>query len=328
MKVALVGGTGFIGSYLIDALLRDGLHPVVLVRPGSESKLRHADHCGQVVGDLADEEAISQLVKDADAVIYNVGILREFPARGITFNELQYRAVKRVVDAARQARVSRFLLMSANGVGPSGTAYQRSKHAAEEYLRKSGMNFSIFRPSVVFGDPRGRMEFATQLCRDIVLPPFPAPLFFAGFDPRLAGQFALSPVHVEDVARAFVNQLVSPGEQNRVFHLGGPQALTWKEIIQTIARSVDRNKLALPVPVHGVKLVARMLDRFEQFPVTRDQLTMLLQGNTCGADDLRNMGIKPKPFGQDELAYLKNVTSTSSAHVSASGSRCYGNTSR
>jgi len=306
MQVALIGGTGFVGSYLVDALLEAGLHPRVLVRPGSEAKLVQPESCTLVTGDVDDTKSIIELIKGADAVIYNIGILREFPGRGITFKALQEAAPKRVIDAAKEAGVPRFLLMSANGVTPHGTPYQRSKFAAEEYLMKSGLERLIFRPSVVFGDPRGRMEFASQLCQDIVRTPLPAPLFFNGIDPRSAGQFQLSPVHVMDVAKAFVYQLNTWSDSSRVFHLGGEDALSWREIIRIIAVSIGKTKLMMPVPVLGVQLAASLLDRFEDFPVSRDQLTMLLQGNTCGPDDLKSMGIIPRCFEPDELGYLIN----------------------
>ncbi len=304
MKVAIVGGTGFVGSYLVDAIIEAGHHPVVMVRSGSESKLRQPNLCTTVTGELGNIAAIEQLVKDADAVIYNVGILREFPSRGITFEGLQYAAAKRVIDAAAAANVKKFLLMSANGVSAKGTAYQESKYAAEQHLMTTDMNWSIFRPSVIYGDPRGRMEFASQLHDEVIRLPLPAPLFFDGIDPRKAGKFKLSPVHVEDVARAFVHQLVSEEQSRRIFHLGGPDNMTWQSILQTIAQAVDVKKLMLPVPVLGVRLAASVLDRYEEFPVTRDQLTMLLQGNTCSADDLMSMGIKPRRFVAPELGYL------------------------
>jgi NADH dehydrogenase len=304
MRVAIVGGTGFVGSYLIDAMLAEGLHPVVLVRPGSEHRLVQSERCSIVSGDLYNTAAIMELLKDADAVIYNVGILREFPARGITFESLQSFAPRQVIDAAVQSGVKRFVLMSANGVTPDGTSYQHTKYAADQHLMKSGLQWAIMRPSVVFGDPRGRMEFASQLCDEIVRPPLPAPLFFGGIDPRQAGQFELSPVHVVDVASAFVRQLTSPAEVNRIFHLGGPQALSWQQILKTIAESIGKQKIMLPVPVLGVKLAASMLDGFEDFPVTRDQLTMLLQGNICGPGDLRSLGIEPRHFEVSELQYL------------------------
>ena len=304
MEVAIIGGTGFVGSYLIDALLSAGLHPRVLLRPGSERKLVQPDSCTVVSGDISNENAITQLLKGADAVIYNVGILREFPRRGITFEKLQEAAPKRVIDVAVEVGVPRFLLMSANGVTLEGTPYQRSKYVADEYLMKSGLEWSIFRPSVVFGDPRGRMEFASQLCQEIVRSPLPAPLFYKGINPFSAGQFRLSPVHVTDVAKAFLHQLGSSSGSNRIFHLGGEDALSWREIINIIATSIGKTKSMMPVPAIGIQMAATLLDRFEDFPVTRDQLSMLLQGNICSPDDLKTMGIAPKRFDSGELQYL------------------------
>lgn len=122
-------------------------------------------------------------MKDTDGVIYNIGILREFPRRGITFQALHSDAARRTMDAASEAGAKRYLLMSANGVKASGTAYQRTKFEAEQYLRTTALEWTIFRPSVVFSDPRDRMEFATQLLRDIIDAPLPAPLFFDGVQP-------------------------------------------------------------------------------------------------------------------------------------------------
>ena len=304
MKVAVFGGTGFVGSYLVDALVNGGHRPSVLVRDGSEHRLRQSEHCTRISGEIGSLEAVEAAVDGADAVIYNIGILREFPSRGITFNALHHEAAERVIDAASAAGVRRFLLMSANGVRADGTAYQASKHRAEEYLKGSGLDWTIFQPSVIFGDPRGRMEFASQLARDVIDSPLPAPLFFNGLLPTGAGQFKLSPVHVENVAQAFVNSLENDVSRGRVYRLGGAESLTWQEILTRIA-SAGKRKLMLPVPACGVSLAASVLDRFEAFPVTRDQIKMLMEGNTCPVDDLVELGITPIGFDVDQLAYLR-----------------------
>jgi len=304
MRVAIFGGTGFVGSYLVDAMVASGIQPVVLVRPGHEHSLRHAASCRLVRGDIGDLGAVSSTLSDADAAIYNIGILREQPSRGATFEELHFKAPRRVIDAASHLGVKRFLLMSANGVRADGTAYQRSKHAAERHLASSGLDWTIFRPSVIFGDPRGRMEFATQLLRDIIDSTLPAPLFYPGLLPQHAGEFRLSPVHVEDVAAAFVAALVAPETIGRTLELGGPAELSWREILETIAATTGRHKRMLPVPALGVSTAAAFLERFEAFPITREQITMLLQGNTCTPAALRGLGIGPRPFDRAQLAYL------------------------
>ena len=304
MKVAVFGGTGFVGSYIVDALVAGNHYPVVLVRRGSEHRLNHAENCTQINGDIDDEESIEAVLNGADAVIYNIGILREFPDRGITFNALHYQAPVRVIDAAVAAGVKRFILMSANGVKQHGTAYQHTKYLTEEYLKGSGLDWTIIQPSVIFGDPRERMEFATQLAHDIINPPLPAPLFFNGLLPTSAGQFSMSPVNVENVAQAFVNSLENDNTIGKVYRLGG-ETLTWQEILSRIASATGKRKLMLPVPACGVSIAASLFDRFEAFPITQDQITMLMEGNTCASDDLVELGIKPTAFNTDTLAYLR-----------------------
>ncbi|MGH6635367.1 MAG: complex I NDUFA9 subunit family protein, partial [Gammaproteobacteria bacterium] len=152
----------------------------------------------------------------------------------------------------------------------------------------------------------GRTEFATQLYERIIEPPIPAPLFYEGLLPMHAGTFRLAPIHVQDVARVLVKSLTMPETHQKTYGLCGPEALEWKTIIQELARSVGTHKLALPVPVLGVKLVAGVLEGFEFFPVTRDQITMLMEGNTCDSSEVfATFGLTPTRFNVDSLAYLR-----------------------
>ena len=307
MRVALFGGTGFVGSYLVDAMIAAGMQPVLLVRSGHAGKVRHPAECVTLEGDIADMGAVNSLLSQADAAIYNIGILRESPGRGVTFDELHNKAARRVMDAAAQLGVKRFLLMSANGVRPDGTAYQRSKALAEQHLRSTDLDWTIFRPSVIFGAPRGRMEFATQLQRDIIGSHLPAPLFYPGLLPFGAGRFELSPVHVEDVASAFVTALQRPDTIGQTIAIGGPSALSWRQILETLAEVAGRRKLMLPVPALSISMAAAMLDRFEDFPITRDQIKMLLEGNVCDSSGLTKLGITARPFDTSTLLYLNNT---------------------
>ena len=307
-RVALFGGTGFVGSYLVDALVANKLQPVLLVRRGSEDKVEQADKCKIVSGDIDDAEAIKQVIENSDAVIYNIGILREFPHRGVTYDNLQLEAARRVMDTAVASGVRRFLLMSANGIKFDGTPYQRTKYLAEDYVKGLELDWTIFRPSVLFGDPRGRMEFATQLCAEIIDSPLPAPLFHPGLLPFGAGRFTMSPVNVTDVAAAFIAALQDPATIGQTLHLGGPEAISWREILTRLAAARGRKKMMLPAPALGVMAAATLLDRFEGFPVTRDQIRMLLEGNAASPADLERLGIAPRHFSSEELGYLSPVT--------------------
>jgi NADH dehydrogenase len=304
VKVAIIGGTGFVGGYLIDALLDAGHEPHVLVRPGSENKLHRASECRITKGDLGSPDAIDAVVTGCDAVIYNVGILREYPRAGITFEALQYRGAESVAEAAKRAGIRRFLLMSANGIDSAETPYQTTKLRAEAMIRESGLDYTIFRPSVIFGDPRGTMEFATQLYRDMVRMPLPGVGFHTGLSPA-SGEVLMSPVHVRDVADAFASALIDDSTIGKCFMLGGPEVVSWPQMLQRIAAAVGKTKFILPMPIGVMKLGATLFDWLPFFPVTRDQLTMLADGNTAEPDELAQLiGRQPAEFSPGNLAYL------------------------
>ena len=304
MRVAIIGGTGFVGGYLTDALLAAGHSVSLLLRRGSESKLRHPGQVHAVSGDIADSEAIRRLLGGCDAVIYNVGILRELPRQGVSFESTQYAGLVHTVDAALAVGVRRLLLMSANGVGVPGTRYQETKRRAEEYAQQSGLDVTVLRPSVIFGDPRGTMEFATQLFHEMVRPPLPAVNFLPGRDSKNAA-IVMSPVHVEDVASAFLAVLENSACAGKTYELGGPEVLSWKEIIARIAAATGRRKWFLPMPIAMMRFAASLLDWLPFFPVTREQLIMLQQGNVASPVVLRELtGREPMPFSAKNLEYL------------------------
>jgi uncharacterized protein YbjT (DUF2867 family) len=296
MRVAIVGGTGFVGGYLVEALLEAGHEVRALVRPGSESKLRASQSVATVSGDLSSMQALQDLVGGCDAVIYNVGLLREFPGKGITFEQAQYRGVVDTIEAMQGAGVERLLLMSAIGVKDPGTRYQSTKYRAERHALASDRDVTVLRPSVIFGDPRGTMEFATQLCKDMVRPPLPAVDF---------GNVGMSPVFVGDVADAFVAALENDDTIGEVIELAGPEALSWNEIVARVAAGAGKEKFMLPVPISLMRIGAALFDWLPFFPVTRDQLTMLAEGSTAPPDGLRRLiGREPQPMTARALEYL------------------------
>jgi uncharacterized protein YbjT (DUF2867 family) len=305
MNVSLIGGTGFVGTHLVEHLIAAGHRPRLLVRPGRGPRPDWLNGCEAVHGDVGDRRAIADCLAGCDAVVYLIGILREDTARGITFDELQFRGVERTIDAARQAGVRRFLLMSANGVRPDGTPYQRTKFRAEEALKATDLDWTLFRPSVIFGEPHGHMEFCTQIKRDIIDSLLPAPLLYTGLLPLNAGGFELAPVAVGDVAAAFCHALGHAETIRQTYALCGPSAVAWKDILRTIAAACGKTKLMVPAPALVVQTAAAVFDRFPWFPITRDQIAMLLEGNRCdGGNGFERLGLVPSAFDAEALAYL------------------------
>lgn len=300
MQVALFGGTGFVGNYLVRALLDAGHEPSVLVRAGSEKKLAQADHCRVTSGDISSTDAIRATLDGCDAVIYNIGLLKEFPRRGITFNEAHFTGVKRVIEAAQATGVQRFVLMSANGVKQPGTPYQETKFRAEQMLRGTELDWTIFQPSVIFGDSGGTQEFSHQLYSELVKPPVPA-VAFPGVE--------MSPVYIDDVADAFVNSLTNPDTVGKTYALGGPEVLSWKEMVDRVAQAAGRDKWFVTMPLGLMKIGATFFDWLPFFPATRDQLTMLEEGNTADPAVVESLTGRPAAaFDAENLAYLRKLS--------------------
>jgi len=304
MKIALFGGTGFVGSYIIDELIDSDFSPKVLVRKGSESKL--LSDCEIVYGDIADEKSIKETIRDTEAIIYNIGIIRELRSKEITYTKLHYEGVRICVKIAEEMNVNRFILMSANGVKPNGTGYQTSKFKAEKELQSSNLNWTIFRPSLIFGRPYSQThkEFCSELRDEILSLPFPAPLFYEGILPINAGLFSMSPIHAKNVSEFFVKSLDMKSSIGKIYKIGGLEKLTWKEIIHKISLASNKLTWKVPAPAILIKLMAKFFDRFEWFPVTTDQLTMLMEGNIVEEEYFSNFDIDPIEFSVKNLDYL------------------------
>jgi len=309
MKIFVTGGTGFVGGYVLEALQKAGHEVHALVRPGSEHKLP-PDFSGKIIsGNVFDFSFPSE----SDAVVHLIGILRPNFYRGDTFEKIHFQATKIVVDKAEDIGVKRFLLMSANGVKPDGTVYQLTKYMAEQYLCNSGLAWTIFRPPVLFGNPdyprgdAGKPEFSSLLYRQMVKPPLPAPMFHSGMAIRQAGSFKLQPAYVGDLAKGVAAALTTNSSPGKIYHVGGSDELTWREIIDTIATAVGkRRKWKIPVPSWGIGAAAAVLGWLPFFPVTRDQITMLMEGNTCdGSNFYRDFDIRPIAFTPENLGYLR-----------------------
>ena len=305
MNVAIFGATGFVGKYLLEELKKHDYNVQMLIRKGSENKIDISSNHKIILGDISNKDAIKQTLKDADAIIYTIGIIREFKRKNITFDYLHHQGIKNVIEEAEKLKIKRFVLMSANGVKKEGTKYQTSKYLGEMALINSNLNWTIFRPSLIFGDSDGRDEFCAQLKKDMLSLPFPAPLFHKGLLPFNAGQFKMSPIHVKNVASFFVKSIKMDNTINNTYELGGPNDYTWKEIIKIISNAYGKNKWTIPAPVIPIKILAYLFDSFKWFPITNGQLTMLLEGNTCNSEKtFEEFDIQPIKFDKESLSYL------------------------
>ena len=136
--------------------------------------------------------------------------------------------------------------------------------------------------------------------------PIPSPNFHTGLNPLQAGKFALSPIHIKNVAEFFVKSLILDKSIKKTYPLGG-EAYYWKDIVLTIAKAYNKKKWMVPVPAIAIKAVAYFLERFSWLPITRDQLTMLLESNVCDSKEAFNLfEIDQIPYNTETLSYLNS----------------------
>ena len=207
--------------------------------------------------------------------------------------------------------------MSALGANPnpSSSNYMNAKYLSEQSLKNTDLEWTIIRPSSLFGDPRGegRPEFCMMLDKLMlnILPfpsflPFPAPAFFTGLNPLEAGKYSLSMVHAKDVAKIFIKSLADKTTISQTLEIGGLKEISWNEIVTSIVAVTGQKIIMIPAPFGLVALVAGMLDRFEWFPAGKEQLQDLVKGSVCDSSTIfKKYEIEPIPFNVENLAYLK-----------------------
>ncbi len=220
--VAVLGGSGFVGRHVCHALAAEGYRVRVATRDRERAKeqlilLPTADVS---VIDVHEPAQLSEFVQGAEAVINLVGVLHD--GRGTRgFQGAHVELARKVVAACRGSRVSRLLHMSALGAdrsAPSG--YLRAKGEAEAIVRDSGLSWTVFRPSIIFGHGDSFLNLFARLLRLAPVLPLACP----------GARF--QPVFVEDVAAAFVNGLADPGSAGKNYDLCGPRVYTLRELVE------------------------------------------------------------------------------------------------
>jgi NADH dehydrogenase len=288
MKILLTGGTGYVGSALSRALVEMGHDVRVLARNSSVDRV--AKGCKAMAGDVLDSHACLKAVEGCNAVVNLVGVLREIPSEGTTYEALHTEATYNLVDAARRVGVERFIQMSGLGARPDAPSrYHTTKYESEEIVRKAPMRWTIFRPSVIFGPGD---DFHSQL---IELAHRPVVPIIDG------GKSMLQPVSLQNVIDPMARAVTMPETQGRIFEVGGPERVVFVELLEEIARHHDVWMNTMKVSSKLLRPVVKTLQRFKSFPLTIDQMVMLLEDNVCDTEPF------VEAFGVELDPYMENL---------------------
>ncbi|WP_420456428.1 NAD-dependent epimerase/dehydratase family protein [Rubrivirga sp.] len=302
MHVLLTGATGYVGGYVLDALLQRGHSVRAFVRSGGAG-LAATEGVEVHQGDVTDVSTFGHAFHGVDAVVHLVGIIDESPSKGVTFEHVHVDGTRNVAYAAHEAGVGRFVHMSANGARADGpSAYQTTKWRAEEVVRGVGFeHLVIFRPSTLFGDPGpDDPEFAKRLWETLVRP-------FPGLPVFGDGQYELQPVHVAACASAFAQAVDRDASNGRSYCVAGHERIPYREVLRRVARGGGiRPKPTLPVPIPLARLGVNTLGKAGLLPISPAQFEMLVEGNTCDPTAFfADFGVESPAFDGPSLAYLR-----------------------
>ncbi|MCI0453708.1 MAG: complex I NDUFA9 subunit family protein [Candidatus Dadabacteria bacterium] len=291
--VGVTGSTGFVGRSIVKKLLEDRWKVRCILRKPDGGEALKKQGVDIYKGDITNKPSIDKsFFQDLSYVIHLVGIIKEVDTQ--TFERVHFQGTKNVVDLAKEAGVKKYVHMSALGTRKDAKSkYHSTKWKAEEYLRKSSLTYTIFRPSIIFGPDD---EFINTFIRIIKLSPF-VPVIKGG---------KLQPIYVGDVSHCFVQSLTNTKTDGKTFELGGNKQYTLEEIIKLMMKVLNVKRILIPIPSLLMYPPAFLFQNvLRNPPLTLDQLIMLEEDNVCDMKEVEDVfSFSPLPLEDALKQYL------------------------
>ena len=290
--VLVLGGSGFVGRYVVNRMGSAGYRVVVPTRRRDNARhLILLPTVDVVEADIHDAAALARLAAGASAVVNLVGILNE--TGGQTFARVHVELARNVIAACRAGGVRRLLHMSALNADPAGPSrYLRSKGEAEALIAASGLDWTIFQPSVIFGREDSFLNLFAKLMRHL-------PVMALA---RAGAKF--QPVFVGDVAHCFARALEVDATSGRKFPLCGPIVYTLRELVGYVGKVTDNERPIVALGPALGRLQAFALEMLPGMLMSRDNLASMEKDSVCGCDFPSVFGIAPAPLPAVAPAYL------------------------
>jgi NADH dehydrogenase len=291
MKVAVVGATGFVGSHLVPHLVVCG-HEVIAISRDGRRRAEWGDAVEPRAADVVDGDLDAALA-GAEGIVHLAAIPRE--SRGRTFANVNVLGTRRVVEAAQRIGAGRFVHLSVLGVADDPKLrYLHSKWRGEEAVRASGLDWSVLRPSLMFGTGDGFFNLVKTTLRWWS----PGIVAIPG-----SGDTRFQPLSADDLAIAVEKSLTDASHVNRVHEIGGPAWVTYRQIVDEVMRVTGMRRLKAGIPIPLLSGLTSVTDRvLPIFPVSHDQISSMSRPNFTDLDAFeRAFDVKPRAL---DLSYL------------------------
>ncbi len=287
----MAGATGFIGRNLVRVLLEKGHKVRCLARSENSAEKCRARGIEPFAGDIGKPETLHGAMEGISIAVNLTGIIEE--KGGQTFETVHIEGTKALAKEASKAGVGHFIQQSALGADMNSRArYHSTKAKGERAVADTGISHTIFRPSLVIGPGDG----FTQKVSGIINSPSPV-IPVPG-----SGKARFQPVYVEDLVRCFVSVITEPEKRGRTYELGGPEHLTYNEIVRSLAHALGVKKKLVHIPLGLASLGVKLLEHTPLRQATSEQLMLLNTDNICELDSVsRHFGFEPLKFN-DALA--------------------------
>ena len=289
--ILITGGSGFIGRRVVSRLADGGSSLRVLARGQRRADLPDGVEVAQ--GNVADGQGLSEAMSGVEKVVHLVAIIRE--SGGQTFEAVIRRGTERVVEAARVAGVRKFVYVSAIGAQDNPEfPYLYAKWAAERAVVLSGLTYTILRPSIVFGEGDEFVNALAGLIRYNPVVPVPGD-----------GRTKFQPIWVEDLVTCIVACLDEDTHAGRTLEVGGPEHLTYDEILDVVKGALGKSRIKAHIPLALMRPLAQVMEWvLPKPPVTREQLKMLALDNVTDTDSvMKDFGVQPRRLA-DSVDYV------------------------
>lgn len=288
--ILVTGSTGFVGRNIARELSSRGIEVRCLTRSSSNLTPLNGLDVSICYGDVTDQASLETALENVEAVVHLVAIIRE--TKKATFERINSLGTRNLVQAAKKMRIKRLIYMS--NLGASND--QRfpllySKWLGEQEVSKSGIDFTVFRPSVMFGRGDGFISVLSDIVKKLPVVPVIG-----------AGKVKFQLISVDDIASCVSLSLEKDETINRVISLGGPDHLAYEEIIDLIIETLKLKRIKVHIPIPIMQgMVWGMEKLLHQPPITSAQLAML------NRDNITNLDVVQRVFGFSPVSLRERI---------------------